>query len=490
MSDVQWIDISKAAVPSSTQISDAFDNRYDVNGLVTFEVGTDPGACRMLVKNSNIIPQCIEAYRRNISGYGMALEYMEGESDKTAKNEWDKAERFLETCSLDPGIESLISSLIDDLETYGMANVEVAWPSGSEFPTLYRMSPHHIRYTRENTKAVVRRKVLIKSMKRIEEFTQEVYVRKYAMSRSNELVWFRLFGTEGEGNQIIPLRLGQDGTYGEPRWFGHAPGILGSREAEELNVSYFSNGRMLSMLLTVINGELTPESIEALKKIKGSASQSGILYLKAKGQKTGGPVDEKVEKVEIKVEKLNDLLQQDALFLEYGKEKKSDILSAFRLPPILVGMSSDYNRATAESALQFAEEQIFQPYRKWLMDEVFNKRLFPALGIFRVRAVLRGAKIVDPAERRELLDFIAANGIMLVRHLIPIAEDVLGTTIDETKYSESYLDMPIAQLLNAQPELVLAEGVVSGDTDDLQNKVVSIAKRLLKQSSDQVAGHV
>ncbi len=490
MSDVQWIDISKAAVPSSTQISDAFDRRYDINGLVPFEVGTDPGACRMLVKNSNIIPQCIEAYRRNIAGYGLALEYFDGESDKTAKAEWDKAERFLETCSLDPGVESLIASLIDDLETYGMANIEVAWPPGSEFPTIYRMSPHHVRYTRENTLSTVRRKVLIRSTKKIEEFTQEVYVRKYAMSRSNELVWFRLFGTEGDGNQIIPLRLGQDGTYGEPRWFGHAPGILGSREAEELNVNYFSNGRMLSMLLTVINGELTPESIEALKKIKGSASQSGILYLKAKGQKTGGPVDEKIEKVEIKVDKLNDLLQEDALFLEYGKEKKADILSAFRLPPILVGMSSDYNRATAESALQFAEEQIFQPYRKWLMDEVFNKRLFPALGIFRVRATLRGAKIVDPTERRELLDFIAVNGIMLVRHLIPIAEDVLGTTIDEAKYSESYLDTPIAQLLNAQPELVPTEDVASGDTDDLQNKVVSIAKRLLKQSSDQVTDHV
>ncbi|MEW4368618.1 phage portal protein [Paenibacillus kandeliae] len=490
MSDVQWIDINKAAVPSSTQISDVFDNRYDVNGLVPFELGTDPGSCRLLVKNSNIIPQCIEAYRRNITGYGVTLEYTDGESDQTAKEEWNKAERFLETCSLDPGIESLIGSFIEDLETYGMTNVEVAWATGSEFPTLYRMSPNYIRYTRENTKATVRRKVMIKSTKQIEEFTQEVYVRKYAMSRSNEIVWFRLFGTEGDGNQIIPLRLGQDGTYGEPRWFGHAPGILGSREAEELNVNYFSNGRMLSMLLTVINGELTPESIEALKTIKGSSSQSGILYLKAKGQKTGGPIDEKIEKVEIKVDKLNDLLQEDALFLEYGKEKKADILSAFRLPPILVGMSSDYNRATAESALQFAEEQIFQPYRKWIMDEIFNKRIFPALGIFRVQAVLRGAKIVDPDERRQLLDFIAVNGIMLVRHLIPIAEDVLGTTIDEAKYSEEYLDTPIAYLLNKQPEVIPVGTTAAGDTDDLQNKVVSIAKRLLKHGADQVDNHV
>ncbi|WP_258377794.1 hypothetical protein [Paenibacillus illinoisensis] len=49
--------------------------------------------------------------------------------------------------------------------------------------------------------------------------------------------------------------------------------------------------------------------MELLKNVKGSQSQGGILYLEAKGQKSGGPLDEKVEKVFIKMDKLNDLLQ-------------------------------------------------------------------------------------------------------------------------------------------------------------------------------------
>lgn len=487
-----WIPIAKKEgerhIPSSAQLPDVFDTLYDHYGLLPFEPGNDPASCRQLVKNSNILPQCIEAYKHNIAGYGIALEYLPGEDDSTAKDEWDRAERFLETCNLEDSPDEIISQLIDDLESTGMANVEVAWPAGSEFPTIFRMDPKYVRYTRESTKAVIKRKRRISSTKKVEEFTQEMYTRRYAMKRGTSVVWFRLFGTEGDGNQIIPLRIGNDGAYGEPRWFGNAPGVVGAREAEELNVSYFSNGRMLSMILTVTNGRLTKQSMELLRNVKGSQSQGGILYLEAIGEETGGPLDEKVEKVAIKLDKLNDLLQQDALFLDYGKEKKADILSAFRLPPILVGQSSDYNRATAQAALQFAEEQVFEPYRKWIMNEVFNKRLFPALGIFKVRAVLRGPQIIDPEDRKAMLDFIADRGIMLVRDLIPIAEDVLGSTIDESKYLSEYLDTPIAQLAANQPSLFDPEK--DSDADDLQERVAVIAKRLLRKSGTEVGAYV
>jgi PBSX family phage portal protein len=488
-----WVPFAKEEgkhIPSSAQLPDVFDKLYDAHGLLPFDLGNDPASCRQLVKNSNIIPQCIEAYRRNIAGHGIALEYLPGESDETAKDEWNRAERFLETCNLEDNPEEIIGQLIEDLESTGMANVEVAWPTGSEFPTIFRMDPKYVRYTRESNKTIIKRKRRISSTKKVEEFSQEVWTRRYAMKRSASVVWFRLFGTEGEEgeNEIIPLRIGNNEAYGEPRWFGNAPGVVGSREAEELNVSYFSNGRMLSMILTVTNGRLTKESMELLKKVKGSQSQGGILYLEAKGQETGGPMDEKVEKVAIKLDKLNDLLQQDALFLDYGKEKKADILSSFRLPPILVGQSSDYNRATAQAALQFAEEQVFSPYRKWIMSEIFNKRLFPALGIFRVRAVLRGPKIIDPADRKAMLDFIADRGIMLVRDLIPIAEDVLGTTVDESKFAIEYLDTPIAQLAFNQPTILDPEK--DSDTDDLQDRVAVIAKRLLKQADKEANIHV
>ncbi|MNW67968.1 hypothetical protein D3C74_466510 [compost metagenome] len=87
-----------------------------------------------------------------------------------------------------------------------------------------------------------------------------------------------------------------------------------------------------------------------------------------------------------------------------------------------------------------------------------------------------------------MLDFIADRGIMLVRDLIPIAEDVLGTTIDETKFTEEYLDTPIAQLAASQPALLESEP--DTDADDLQERVATIAKRLLKQADKEAGLHV
>ncbi|WP_068791857.1 Ig-like domain-containing protein [Brevibacillus laterosporus] len=54
--------------------------------------------------------------------------------------------------------------------------------------------------------------------------------------------------------------------------------------------------------------------------------------------KKGLTGDEK-EKVQIKLDKLNDLLQTDALFTDYVKDKRKEIRSSFRLPPILTGES-------------------------------------------------------------------------------------------------------------------------------------------------------
>ena len=39
------------------------------------------------------------------------------------------------------------------------------------------------------------------------------------------------------------------------------------------------------------------------------------------------------------------------------------VWSSFRLPPIFVGITSDYTRATASESREVAEEQVFEPER-------------------------------------------------------------------------------------------------------------------------------
>ncbi|WP_232698592.1 hypothetical protein [Brevibacillus daliensis] len=90
--------------------------------------------------------------------------------------------------------------------------------------------------------------------------TRKSLRKAYAQKRSNNIAWFREFWAPGMENEVIHLKIG-NGDYGEPRWAGNTLGILGSRKAEELNLGYFDNGRMLSMILSVTNGQLTPQSI-------------------------------------------------------------------------------------------------------------------------------------------------------------------------------------------------------------------------------------
>ncbi|KMZ42520.1 MULTISPECIES: phage portal protein [Bacillales] len=468
----QWIPIAKAQEsPSSQQLPDKFKGDYEPNGLIAPEV--TPAQFIKVVKNSNIIPQCIEAYKVNVTGYGCALEYMPGESDKTAKYEWDIAERFLLTANMEKSIEQLFLELVDDLESCGNAYLEVS--RGGGLPALYRMPPEYMRCTAPLEKVEMTYRRLVQG--KVEEIAQDKWVRRYAQKRGQKIVWFREFGAPGVGNEVIHLKLG-NGEYGEPRWSGNTPGILGSRKAEDLNFDYFDNGRMLSMILSVINGQLAPSSIAAIQAARGKDSQGGILYLEVEGYDKGLTGNEK-EKTDIKLDKLNDLLQQDALFIEYTREKRKETRSSFRVPPILTGESDDYNRATSDNARRIAEEQVFQPYRKWLMDEVFNKRLFPSIGVYRVKAKLNSPKISDPDEWANLLNFLADRGILIVRDLIPIAEEVLGTVIDETRFPDGYLDTPIIQLMPA------AGAFGQGAEVEPKEELASVAKRLLRETRDQ-----
>lgn len=490
---VGWVSFEKSegsgvtTAGESTQAIDSFEGTYDAHGLLPYPEGQDPKILRQLCKNSNVIPTCIQAYRQNVSGYGRGTDYKPGEKDTTAADEWDRANELLDTAVLDKPLESFLADIVDDLNECGNAYIEVS--REGELPGLFRIAPENMRCTKFEKSIQLEYKRLYKD--KVKTYRQRRWVRRYAQKIGSSIVWYREFGVPQNefpeaANEIIHLRTGQNGPYGEPLWIGNTPGVIGARKSEELNVEYFDNGRMLAMLLTVINGELTQDSIEALKKAKGSSSQGGILVLEAIGYEKGIGVSEEKEKTEIKLDKLNDLLQSDALFLDYGKDKRGDLLSAFRLPPIYVGRSDDYNLATSNTARRITEEQVFIPYRKWLMDEIFNYRLFPAYDILRVRAYLNGPEITDPEERTRLLDYLADRGIMLVRHLIPIAEKVLNTTIDETKYTDDYLDTPIAQLASSQP----SSFQFNSDTDNIQENVVTVAKRLLRQGTAEAKVHV
>lgn len=119
--------------------------------------------------------------------------------------------------------------------------------------------------------------------------------------------------------------------------------------------------------------------------------QHKILVLEAETT-SNGLDDKNVAKVEIK--SLADMLQKDALFLDYDDKTRDKILSAFRLPLVYIGLSNDYNRATVVAAKELAEEQVFQPERKKI-ENLFNRRLLMGYNFRYVELKLGAPEIVD-----------------------------------------------------------------------------------------------
>lgn len=168
---------------------------------------------------------------------------------------------------------------------------------------------------------------------------------------------------------LLDFKQSGSGTYGVPRWIGNIVNMYGARKAEELNYLYFKQGRHVPAAITVENGMLSESSYQQLQEymngIEGSDNAHKFLLLEVEGipkkKKDEVSNDEDPAPVKVEIKSLAEILQEDALFLEYDEKTRNKIRSSFRLPPIYTGESKDYNKATADTAQKTTEEQVFQP---------------------------------------------------------------------------------------------------------------------------------
>ena len=80
-----------------------------------------------LVDNSTILPQCIRAYKNNISGFGISIHYKEDYNEETEemKAEWNLAQRTIALLNMDCMIKEIFENIVRDRETYGISYCEV-----------------------------------------------------------------------------------------------------------------------------------------------------------------------------------------------------------------------------------------------------------------------------------------------------------------------------------------------------------------------------
>lgn len=484
--------IVKAAQPvekadTTTQVTE--QEAYNAGDWITPPI--DLKGLRTMVKHSSILPQCIRAYKNNIAGFGIGIRYTEDtEETPEMAAEFQKAEEIIELLNLEQDTKEVFEDIIEAREIFGIAYLEVIRNVAGEVQQIEFI---------KDTPSITKTKpldpyVVTPFYHHGQTIERKKRYCKYRQQVGGKTVYFKEFGDprimdnrngkylpEGEtleinfhANEIIEFAIGTE-PYGEVRWIGQILGVDGSRKAEGLNNNYFENGRHTPLMIMIKGGTLTDESFEKLQQymndIKGEAGQHAFIILETESSE--GRVDfDQSEKPEIEIKDLAGILQKDELFQNYLDNNRRKVQSAFQLPDLYVGYTTDFNRATAQTAQEVTEEQVFQPERKSLAWAVNNK-LLNGYQFQHVEAYFLEPDISNPDDLFKLLTVANNAGGLTPNKAKQIVYEAFGETSED--YPDEWGDVPLAYSKTQD----------SGAAFDLGQLTMSLQKQIEKAAGNK-----
>lgn len=415
---------------------------------------------RNLVKQSTILPQCIRAYKNNIAGFGIGVRYIEdAEETPEMAAEFKRAEEIIELLNTEQDTKEVFEDVIEAREIYGIAYLEVIRSLAGEVVQI-----EFIKDTPSITKT-----------KPLDPYIPSVYYHhgqqverkkrycKYRQEIGGKTVYFKEFGDprvmdgrsglylaegqtlelEYQANELMEFAIGTE-AYGEVRWIGQVLGVDGSRRAEGLNNNYFVNGRHTPLMIVVRNGTLSDDSFARLQSymedIKGEAGQHAFLVVET--ESADGRTDfDKDERQDIEIKDLASILQKDELFQGYLDNNRRKVQSAFQLPDLYVGYTTDFNRATAQTAQEVTEQQVFQPERRSLAWAI-NNRLLNGYQFRYVECYFLEPDVSSPDDLVKILTICNNAGGLTPNKAKQIALSAIGEVSED--YPEDWGNVPLA----------------------------------------------
>lgn len=367
--------------------------------------------------------------------------------------EKSRLEHFFEFCVEEMSFVSMRRRLRQDLEVMGNAYMEVLRNGAGEIAEFVympsftmRILPLDKQYTMVPTKAkvsdiaydVTEKERLFRRFVQVFE-TRVMYFKEFGdpriISKLTGKVWDSLDALkannkhDGPATEVVHFRIHSPRTaYGVPRWIGNLLAVLGSRQAEEVNYLYFDNKSVPPLALLVSGGRVTDETVQRLEsfvntELKGKANFHKILIIEAEGG--GGSTLEHSGKMQVTLQPLTDAQQKDALFTQYDERNMDKVGQAFRLPRLLRGDVRDFNRATADAALNFAEQQVFQPEREEF-DFVINRKVLTDLGIRFWKFQSNSPVVRDPELLAAIIKDLTVANVLTPEEARQLAEIVFN----------------------------------------------------------------
>jgi PBSX family phage portal protein len=423
-----------------------------------------------MIGQSSMLPQCLDAYVTNTVDAGWEIAPI-ARGVEMDPDEVDELQSFLDRANIDESLVTVVGKQLRDREAVGFGFTEVIRDRSKRISILRNAPSISMRLTGKHPDEQ-RVKYDIRRGKRVVVMSEFKKFRKYVQIISGVVIYFREFGDPREMNSVTGLYEGETGytadspateiwqwklpsncPYGVPRWIAQTPAMIGSREAEEVNMRFFEDNTIPPVMITVAGGRLTNTSYQEMVKVinsgVGKERQNKMILLEAVGE--GEAIGDKASTIQIKVDKLTSERPSDGLFKEYKEGNQADMRSAFRLPPISVGMSQDANFATANVSQFVAETQVFAPARTKI-DEMLNISMVNSrngLNLKTVKLVSRTPTISSPDATMKALTALNVIGAVTPRTAQMVANTMLQIELPpypekgEEGY-EAWMDQPMA----------------------------------------------
>lgn len=348
----------------SNQIpSDTFGDTYKGDGLI--EPLYNLEALAQLLEISTYHYRAVKTKARDIAGLGWNLIPREDvENPDEAQKE--KASYFLKNCNPVLTLTEINDKVMVDHEATGNGYFEIIRDNdGKDIIGLEHIPSHTVR--------------VHESMK------------KFAQIRGRKKVWFKLYGHDqdlnkntGEFHPLGSLDSSERATeimhlknytsrsdyYGIPDVIPALSSILGDRERQEYNISFFDNHAIPAYAVTVTGAELDDKTENQIKKFfqqDVKKNNHSTLVLTAKS----GDNDYDREPVKFEFHALSTEVKE-ASFTTFRRDNRDEILSSHGVPPYRAGITIEgqMGGSSAEETTEIYKQSIVKPKQEVLESRI------------------------------------------------------------------------------------------------------------------------
>lgn len=489
-----------AAIPSRSALDDPFEGRK-IDGVI--EPRKPPLYWCLLARSSSVLPAVIRALEIGVESYGYEFvpllakdggkwyakedaqkddvwamiqgEGAERPTDRSFKDmdellavELERLERFYDNFSPFDSFTTIRGRFRTDEETTGWWTMEVlrdalGIPCGGEHVPSYQTRMlvrddrptdmtqarigHDWRWVLEERPHYFRLFVQIKG-------NRKHYYKQFMDPRNFSYLTGKLIGspdaTTAATEMIYCGKYVPGSEYGEPDWASQEYNIGGAFQAERGNFRHFRNNLIPAILLLIMGGGTIGEDalkrmLDTFENVPGDDSASRLFAAQipsgiAEAATSGGKIDS--PKVLLQI--LTHQQKQDSTFQQYIQNCAKMTMGSTRVPPILVGWSNDYNKATSQAALEMFEAQVCRPKRN-KFDDLQNRVLLPEMRVRFHEFRSNGPDLMDIDTVASMLTSVAGAGGMSINGAIELGNKFLGTNVPAYPGEEG--NMPMTLLL-------------------------------------------